>query len=148
MRRKSIIAVVAALAALAIAAPAGAATRLVTLAVHGGFATGTVMATNIDGCLGATVDTIDPTLQDLGFGVVFTGSKVVQCTTGTFTFAFHKFLPAGCPKHDASTWSITSGTGSFAGARGGGFQFGTYVPDTVCGAEAIDDVWFGLMTVP
>lgn len=75
---------------------------------------------------------------------IFTGTKTVDCgTAGSFTFGF-RAVRVLCEPFDTGTWTITAGTGTFAGLSGGGTLVGTYFPNG-CAAEGIVDVWTGIL---
>jgi hypothetical protein len=84
--------------------------------------------------------------ESIGQMLVFTGSKVVTCSEGTFTFQYRAFSYAGAPNAWGS-WMITGGTGDYEGVNGAGQVEGTYVYDA-SGITGIVDKWDGKIWLP
>lgn len=159
VRRKSLRLVVmfaAMVGMLAVVSPASAATSLVSLSVDEeivmGVPSGTITSSTIPGCSSGTVTTPDVSSHDLGSdGREFRGTKVVDCgggTTLTFTFVA-RYLSCDSPI-DFGRWRIQGGTGSLAGASGGGVLVGNYTGNTgtACDNTGITDNWFGVLRLP
>ncbi len=155
MRRKTVrlLVTLAALAsALVIATPASAATTFVSLSVDESIPAstpGVIVSSSIPGCPSGTVATENPSSQPFGSdGMVFRGTKIVNCGNGdTLTFTYvARYLSSDSPI-DFGRWRIRGGTGSFAGASGGGFLIGNYTggSGTATDNTGITDNWFGLL---
>ena len=157
MRRKTIrllVTLAAMASALAIVSPATAATTFVSLSVDESkpaSTPGVIVSSSIPGCASGTVDTEDATSQPFGSsGMQFRGTKVVDCgggTTLTFTYVA-RYLTCDSPI-DFGRWRIRGGTGSLAGASGGGFLIGNYTggSGTACDNTGITDNWFGVLRI-
>ena len=155
MRRNTLrlLVTVAAMASvLAIASPASAATTFISLSVDESVPAstpGTIVLSSIPGCSSGTVDTVDASARPFGAdGMQFRGTKVVNCDSGdTVTFTFvASYLSCDSPI-DWGHWRISGGTGSLAGASGGGFLIGDYTggSGTACDSTGITDNWIGVL---
>ena len=140
----------AALALVALPVASASPTLHVYLVVHEQGVGGIVTATNIPGCAaGDVVDDVSNSVQNLGNTLVFTGTKLVHCATGTFSFAYASVTLSSCSAQgDRGLWWVIGGTGSFAGVRGLGTQRGTYTGGTLCTSTGIDDTWTGTLGIP
>ena len=158
MRRKTLrlIVTLAAMASvLVIAAPASATTTFVGLSVDESIPAstpGTILVSSIPGCSSGTVDTLDASASPFGSeGMQFRGTKVVNCDSGdTLTFTYvARYLSCDSPI-DWGRWRISGGTGSLAGASGGGFLIGNYTggSGTACDSTGITDNWIGILRTP
>lgn len=157
MRRKTVrllVTLAAMASALVIAAPASAATTFVSLSVDESVPVstpGTIVSSSIPGCASGTVDTVDATAGPFGSdGMVFRGTKIVNCDNGdTLTFTYvARYLSSDSPI-DFGRWDIRGGTGSLAGASGGGFLIGNYTGGSGTAGDntGITDNWFGLLRI-
>lgn len=140
---------------LAIASPASAASTFVNLSVDETVPAsmpGTIVSSSIPGCSTGTVDTVDASARPFGSdGMQFRGTKIVNCDNGdTLAFTFVARYRSCDSPIDWGRWRIRSGTGSLAGARGGGFLVGNYTggSGTACDSTGITDNWLGVLHIP
>ena len=158
MRRNTtrlLVTLAAIASALVIASPASAATTFVGLSVDetiSGSSPGVIVSSSIPGCSTGTVETMDASASPFGAdGMQFRGTKVVNCDHGdTLTFTYvARYLSCDSPI-DFGRWRVRGGTGSLAGASGGGFLIGNYTggSGTACDSTGITDNWFGFLRTP
>lgn len=140
---------------LAVGAPASAAPSVVSLSVDEAIPAstpGTIVSSSIPGCSSGTVGTVDASARPFGRdGMQFRGTKIVNCDSGaTLTFTYVARYRSCDSAIDWGRWRIGGGTGSLAGARGGGFLVGTYTggSGTACNSTGITDNWVGLLRTP
>ena len=129
----------------------GAQWKPVSFTVKGSF-TGepeVLIKSHFPGCAaGDGVVTTPTPSESIGEMAVFTGSKLVTCSAGTFTFEYRAFSYPGAPTVWGS-WMITGGTGVYEGVNGGGQVDATYVFDASgTYVTGIVDKWDGKIWLP
>jgi hypothetical protein len=132
--RVPIVRIVAAgLLALALAAPASAASGRVEITLDANFAT-RVETFTAEGafCQAGTAFTPGVRFAGRGRAQTFHLHKILTCAdgSGTLTILVNASTIAGSPT-DQGGWSVVSGTGDWASTRGGGSLLGVYYPDGV-----------------
>ena len=133
-------------AALVSAAPAGAASsvKVAFMAQMDNFGNGTLIQSTVPGCPNATVNTSDVVFFSKRGVAYFTGKHGFDCGGGnTFTVSFIAHHTKTSPTN-VGTWKVIGGTGSFAGASGGGTLSATGTP----GTNSFVDYYTGTMNFP
>jgi hypothetical protein len=117
---------------LALAAPAAVASTRVEIIIDNNFVTGAETFTAVGFCPTGTSTSSDLRVDGRGNAVTFHLQKTLTCDDGSGTLTIH----VDAATHDSSPqdqggWSIVGGTGTYAGANGGGNIVGYYNPDGV-----------------
>lgn len=107
----------------------------------------TVLRISVPGCTrSATITGHVTSFEPHPDYFVIGGVKNVDCGgSGSFSFSYSAVHPT-CSPFDFGTWTVTGGTGTFAGLTGGGSLVGKYTGNPCGRSRGIIDTWTGSLT--